>query len=249
MIPTLPAAVVSATASRRAFVPLLKLSNSKTPAGPFQITVADARTVVRNSSIDLGPQSMPSHPSGMPSSCVTILISWSFLKSWPQAQSHGKIILHPFFSAFSNNPGASSAPFLSKSDFPISIPKHVFKKVYAMPPQIMMLSLFSMRFSMTSTLSLIFAPPTMAVSGVFFNLGSRTFEKASSSFATSRPETHGILPCIPTMEEWPRWAVPNASHTYTSPSLDSESRNEATSASDGLTLSPFASFPFPSSSA
>mmetsp|Transcript_62132 Transcript_62132/g.183641 ORF Transcript_62132/g.183641 Transcript_62132/m.183641 type:complete len:268 (-) Transcript_62132:577-1380(-) len=213
MMPAFPAAVVSATASRRAFVPAEKLSNSNTPAGPFQITVADASTVSRKSAIDFGPQSIPSHPSGMPSSCVTILMGWSFLKSCPHAQSQGSTILHPFSSAFFRRPGASSAPFLSKRDLPISIPKHVLRKVYAMPPQMMMLSLLSIKLSITRTLSEILAPPTIDVSGVFFNSGSRTFEKAWSSLASSRPETQGILPCIPTIDECALWAVPNASHT------------------------------------
>ncbi len=43
------------------------------------------------------------------------------------------MILHPLFFAFSRRPGASSAPLESNRDFPISIPKHVLRKVYAMP--------------------------------------------------------------------------------------------------------------------
>mmetsp|Transcript_73491 Transcript_73491/g.195363 ORF Transcript_73491/g.195363 Transcript_73491/m.195363 type:complete len:243 (-) Transcript_73491:351-1079(-) len=129
MMPRPPFCVSSATASRSALVPLEKLSNSKTPAGPFQTTVLELMTVSRNSSMDLGPQSMPSQPSGMPSSLVTILISCSFLKSWPQAQSTGSTISTPLALAFSISLGASSAPFLSKSDLPISMPKQVFMKV------------------------------------------------------------------------------------------------------------------------
>ena len=51
------------------------------------------------------------------------------------------------------------------------------------------------------TLSEIFAPPTMEVKGVFFKAGSKTFEKAANSFAKSKPDTHGIFPDNPTMEE------------------------------------------------
>ena len=43
--------------------------------------------------------------------------------------SDGKTMLQPFFLAFSNKPGASSAPFLSKSDLPMGMSKHVFKNV------------------------------------------------------------------------------------------------------------------------
>mmetsp|Transcript_26871 Transcript_26871/g.60346 ORF Transcript_26871/g.60346 Transcript_26871/m.60346 type:complete len:215 (-) Transcript_26871:655-1299(-) len=200
IMPMFPAAVVSATASRRALVPALKLSNSKTPAGPFQMTVDEAKTVCRKSSEDFSPQSIPSHPSGMPSSCVTTLISWSLQKSCPHFQSHGNTNLQPFALAFSISPGASSEPFLSNRLFPISMPKHVFRNVYAMPPQMMILSDTSIRFSITRTLSLILAPPTIAVRGVFFS-GPSTFWNASSSFATSSPETQGILPPMPTIDE------------------------------------------------
>jgi len=46
---------------RLTLVPLEKVSNSKTPAGPFQMTVLEASTFSRKSAIDAGPQSMPSH--------------------------------------------------------------------------------------------------------------------------------------------------------------------------------------------
>ena len=72
MMPLLPLAVVSATASSTALVPCEKLSNSKTPAGPFQMTVLEARIFSRKA-LDAGPQSMPSQPSRMPSLSVTIL--------------------------------------------------------------------------------------------------------------------------------------------------------------------------------
>ena len=55
--------------------------------------------------------------------------------------------------------------------------------------------------SFVFTLSEIFAPPTMEVKGVFFKAGSKTFEKAANSFAKSKPDTHGIFPDNPTMEE------------------------------------------------
>ena len=45
MMPRLPLAVVSATAVSSALVPLPKLSNSKTPAGPFHTTVFEPLTI------------------------------------------------------------------------------------------------------------------------------------------------------------------------------------------------------------
>ena len=81
-----------------------------------------ALTFSRKSSIDLGPQSMPSHPSGMPSLSVTMMVSWSFLKSWPHFQSQGRMISHPLAFALAISFGTSSAPFLSKSDLPMFMP-------------------------------------------------------------------------------------------------------------------------------
>merc|ERR1719393_1161041 len=121
MMPLLPLAVVSATASSTAFVPWEKLSNSKTPAGPFQMTVFDERIFSRRRAIDLGPQSMPSQPSGMPSLSVTMIVSWSFLNSLPHFQSHGRTISQPLALALAISFGTSSAPFLSKSEMPMGM--------------------------------------------------------------------------------------------------------------------------------
>merc|ERR1719310_2433746 len=121
MMPLLPLAVVSATASSTALVPCEKLSNSKTPAGPFQMTVLEARIFSRKRAIDAGPQSMPSQPSGMPSLSVTILVGWSLQKSWPHFQSHGRTISQPLALALAISFGTSSAPFLSKSEMPMGM--------------------------------------------------------------------------------------------------------------------------------
>merc|ERR1719461_826116 len=67
MIVQPPAEVSATTLSIKALVPLAKLSNSNTPAGPFQtISLALAMTSAK-SSLDLGPQSSPIQPSGIPS--------------------------------------------------------------------------------------------------------------------------------------------------------------------------------------
>mmetsp|Transcript_75871 Transcript_75871/g.181496 ORF Transcript_75871/g.181496 Transcript_75871/m.181496 type:complete len:225 (+) Transcript_75871:301-975(+) len=129
MMPTPPEACRAATASSNALVPLEKLSNSKTPAGPFQTTVLASFTFVAKSSMLFGPQSMPSQPSGMPSSFVTSLVSWSFLNSLPHSQSTGRVTSQPFSLALSSMPCTMSAPFLSKRLLPIFMPKHTFRKV------------------------------------------------------------------------------------------------------------------------
>mmetsp|Transcript_6971 Transcript_6971/g.8397 ORF Transcript_6971/g.8397 Transcript_6971/m.8397 type:complete len:260 (+) Transcript_6971:721-1500(+) len=103
----------------------------------------------------------------------------------------------------------------------------------------MILSARSIKLSMTRTLSLILAPPTIAVSGFSTLSSSRTWEKASSSLATRRPATQGILPAMPTVDEWARCAVPNASFTKMSPSFASEARKVATSSSVALNFSHF----------
>mmetsp|Transcript_21004 Transcript_21004/g.47989 ORF Transcript_21004/g.47989 Transcript_21004/m.47989 type:complete len:264 (-) Transcript_21004:229-1020(-) len=204
MIPLPPFCVSSATASSNDFVPFEKVSNSKTPAGPFQTTVLEPSTTSRKRAIDSGPQSMPSQSAGIPCSCVTVWVGWSFLNSWPHSQSLGSTMSTPLALALSISFGTRSAPFLSKSDLPISMPKPTFRKVYAMPPQRISLSARSIKFSITRILSEILAPPTMAVSGRSTFFGSSTCEKASSSLATSRPDTQGISPLIATIEECAR---------------------------------------------
>mmetsp|Transcript_9355 Transcript_9355/g.18722 ORF Transcript_9355/g.18722 Transcript_9355/m.18722 type:complete len:209 (+) Transcript_9355:587-1213(+) len=121
-------------------------------------------------------------------------------------------------------------------------------KVYAMPPHAITQSDCLIRFSITRILSLILAPPTMAVSGRS-TLSPITWLNASSSLLTRSPATHGIRPFIPTIDACARCAVPNASLTYTSPSFDSDSRKATTCSSVGLNAVPSAFTPLPSSSA
>merc|ERR1712151_317489 len=70
-----PAAVASTTTSMSDFVPISNFAISKTPIGPFQIIVLDAFTASAFNAMDLGPQSKPMKPSGMPSSFVASFIS------------------------------------------------------------------------------------------------------------------------------------------------------------------------------
>merc|ERR1712113_593702 len=72
---TAPFSVAPTTASMRDLVPASNLPISNTPIGPFQIIVFDASTAALFNSLDLGPQSNPMKPSGIPSALVTSLIS------------------------------------------------------------------------------------------------------------------------------------------------------------------------------
>merc|ERR1712072_1599159 len=70
----------SIAASRVALEPPAKLSNSKTPAGPFQRMVLLSMMVFLKSSRDFGPASRPIQPSGMPSASDA-LPTWAFLSN------------------------------------------------------------------------------------------------------------------------------------------------------------------------
>merc|ERR1712151_170886 len=75
MTETAPFSVAPTTASIRDFVPVSNLPISKTPIGPFQTMVFDASTAALFKSLDLGPQSKPRKPSGIPSSFVASFTS------------------------------------------------------------------------------------------------------------------------------------------------------------------------------
>mmetsp|Transcript_43635 Transcript_43635/g.78507 ORF Transcript_43635/g.78507 Transcript_43635/m.78507 type:complete len:217 (-) Transcript_43635:58-708(-) len=211
-----PAAVLAARVSRMVWVPVAKGANSHTPGVPVNRTVRDARMAPRNSSWDWGPQSIPSHPAGIPSSQVKVRIksgSDPLPKSRRQAQSRGKTTSTPRNWALSSTWDAMSAALASNSDFPIPMPKHVFMNRYARPPQTMRRSTRSIRCAITCTLSTIRAPPTMAVTGRWSGEGSRTSRNAASSACTSGPARPPITACRPTVEEWAWWAMLKASKT------------------------------------
>mmetsp|Transcript_37584 Transcript_37584/g.120479 ORF Transcript_37584/g.120479 Transcript_37584/m.120479 type:complete len:234 (+) Transcript_37584:864-1565(+) len=94
-------------------------------------------------------------------------------------------------------------------------------------------------------LSLTFAPPMIPTRGRFG--APSTIENASSSFFTRKP-AHLTAKPSPTIDEWARCAVPNASQQYTSASLHRLARKAATLSLSALTFSPAASTPLPSSS-
>merc|ERR1719291_1531225 len=107
---TTPAAVASTTASMSFLVPTSNLDISKTPIGPFHRIVLDSLTAAAFISQDLGPQSRPMKPSGMPPSFVASLISPSSPNFEEMVKSTGKMISTPSFFAFSMISGTILAP-------------------------------------------------------------------------------------------------------------------------------------------
>mmetsp|Transcript_62987 Transcript_62987/g.146678 ORF Transcript_62987/g.146678 Transcript_62987/m.146678 type:complete len:279 (-) Transcript_62987:124-960(-) len=203
-----PAAVAATTSSISLLVPISNLDISNTPMGPFQMMVLDSSTAFLFSSIDFSPQSRPMNPSGMPSSLVAVLISPSSPNLEEMVKSTGKMICTPRSAAFFMMSGTILAPSSSYKEVPMAMPSHVFRKVYAMPPPMIILSTLSSIFMMSWILSLTLAPPKIANTG--FAGVSRTLAKASSSLDIKPPEHFTSKPS-PTMELCARCAVPKAS--------------------------------------
>mmetsp|Transcript_18058 Transcript_18058/g.56237 ORF Transcript_18058/g.56237 Transcript_18058/m.56237 type:complete len:263 (+) Transcript_18058:264-1052(+) len=121
----------------------------------------------------------------------------------------------------------------------------VLRKVYAIPPPMIILSTLSSMFLISWILSDTLAPPRMASTG---RAGaSSTFANATSSLATRKPAALVVKPS-PSIDECARCAVPKASETYTSPSLAREARKAATLAGSALSFSPDSVVALPSSS-
>mmetsp|Transcript_12259 Transcript_12259/g.18476 ORF Transcript_12259/g.18476 Transcript_12259/m.18476 type:complete len:211 (-) Transcript_12259:1-633(-) len=203
-----PALVAATTASMRLLVPVSNLAISKTPMGPFQMMVFDSSTAFLFISMDFSPQSRPMKPSGMPSSLVAILISPSSPNFEEIVKSTGKMISTPRSFAFFMMSGTILAPSSSYREVPMAMPSLTFRKVYAMPPPMIILLTLSSMFMMSCILSLTLAPPKMARTGLAGL--SRTLAKASSSL-DMRPPEHFTSKPSPTMELCARWAVPKAS--------------------------------------
>ena len=170
-----------------AFVPFAKFSNSNTPRGPFHITVFAFLSSSVNIFIDSGPMSKPCHPSGI-SLESTVFISVSFENSFPQTVSTGNNNFTPFSSAFFIVSFAKSILSNSQIESPTLYPI-AFKKVYVIPPPIIILSAFSINFSITFILSETFAPPSIATNGLtgLSNASPNIF----TSFSIKNPHTAG----------------------------------------------------------
>ena len=160
--------------------------------------------------MDLGPASMPSQPEGMPEamSAGRVLASGENLS--PHTKSTGRVTRQPRAAALSSSSRAMRAPSLSNSELPISMPSQILRKVYAMPPPMMISSAWAMRLRMSGILSAILAPPRMASSG---RRGLRRTASKALSSASSRKPAALRGSATPTIDEWARCAVPKASLT------------------------------------
>mmetsp|Transcript_111925 Transcript_111925/g.316302 ORF Transcript_111925/g.316302 Transcript_111925/m.316302 type:complete len:363 (+) Transcript_111925:164-1252(+) len=188
--------VAFTTSSMSAFVPFSNEAISNTPIGPFQMMVFAFATAAAFSFMLSSPQSKPMKSSGIPSFIVAVLISPSSPNFEETVKSTGRTISTFFSFAFSMISGTILAPSSSNKELPILMPSFTFKKVYAMPPPIIIIFTLSSIFLMSWILSLTFAPPRIAKTG---RLGvSRTLANASNSFCTRKPHARWAKPS-PTM--------------------------------------------------
>ena len=100
-----------------------------------------------------------------------------------------------------------------------------FKKVNAIPPPIIIVSTFSIKFSITVILSETFAPPKIATKGL--SGLERAFPIIEISFSTKNPTADGKNLQRPAFEQCALWLVPKASLIYTSPSSANSLENSS----------------------
>ena len=158
-----PWLVACAMAKAICLVPFSNFSISNTPIGPFHSMVWDLPIISLNMPMAFPPMSSPIQPSGI----------WSLGQSLVCASAanlsaiilvSGRCILTLFCLAFSNKLRATSYLSASHREAPI-LPPRAFKKVYAIPPpMIISVALFN-KFSIINILSDTLAPPIMAVNG------------------------------------------------------------------------------------
>mmetsp|Transcript_2541 Transcript_2541/g.4341 ORF Transcript_2541/g.4341 Transcript_2541/m.4341 type:complete len:254 (-) Transcript_2541:514-1275(-) len=191
-------------------VPLENFSISKTPMGPFMMTVLQSERNSFCSAVVSGPLSRPIQPSGM-ASAATVWMLASAENSSAMMMSEGRRMVLPSFSAFSMTALAVSTKSSSTREVPTLRPL-ALRKVKTMPPPMMILSHFSRRASRTVILEETLDPPTMAAMG--FSPLEMAPSRYSSSLARRKPETAGLRNLVtPSVEAWARWAVPKASLT------------------------------------
>mmetsp|Transcript_15337 Transcript_15337/g.25568 ORF Transcript_15337/g.25568 Transcript_15337/m.25568 type:complete len:233 (+) Transcript_15337:1339-2037(+) len=191
-------------------VPLLKASNSKTPIGPFMMTVLQSERASFWAAVESGPLSSPIQPSGM-ASTATILVSASGANLSAMTMSTGRMSSFPSLSALAMTALAVSMKSSSTREVPTLRPLAA-RKVKTIPPPMMTLSHLSRRASRTVILEETLDPPTMAAIGFFPPVTAPS--RYSSSLARRNPETDGLKNLVtPSVEAWARWAVPKASLT------------------------------------
>ena len=126
-------------------------------------------------------------------------------------------MLTPFALALAKISSAKGIRSSSQMEVPM-VPPCALKKVYAIPPPIIISVARSNKFSIIKILSDTLAPPIIAVKG--FSEPCKTFSALATSAFMTRPNI--LLPgakncAITAVEACARCAVPNASFTYTSP--------------------------------
>mmetsp|Transcript_2391 Transcript_2391/g.6784 ORF Transcript_2391/g.6784 Transcript_2391/m.6784 type:complete len:203 (+) Transcript_2391:157-765(+) len=179
MIVMAPFSVSSLSVSQMAKVPLAKASISKTPMGPFQMTVLQSASLSWIIFVAAGPLSRPIQPSGIASEDTTWVLALASKASATRI-SFGKMSSQPFSSASFMASLAVWMKSSSTSDVPTALP-WALRKVKVMPPPTMTLSHFLMSDSRTVIFEDTLEPPTMAARG---RTGSSTAPaRYSSSFA------------------------------------------------------------------
>mmetsp|Transcript_2575 Transcript_2575/g.3736 ORF Transcript_2575/g.3736 Transcript_2575/m.3736 type:complete len:232 (-) Transcript_2575:611-1306(-) len=168
-------------------VPLLKASNSKTPMGPFMMTVLQSERNSFCSAVVAGPLSRPIQPSGMASAATTWVLA-SGAKASATMMSEGRRMVFPSFSALAMTSLAVSTKSSSTREVPTLRPL-ALRKVKTIPPPMMIFSHLSRRASRTVILEETLDPPTMAAIG--FSPEVIAPSRYSSSLARRNPETEG----------------------------------------------------------
>src|SRR5688572_3719158 len=213
--PAIENAGLFAIAPASALVPPPKASNSKTPSGPFQMTVPAATTTSATTLADAGPMSRII--SSAPTAAAGFVSAFAVAaNSRATTTSVGIGMPTPRAFACESRRFATSTMSGSWRDLPTARPVAA-RKVLAMPPPTTSWSTLATRLSSTWSLVETFEPPTTATSG---RLGSSSARpSASSSAASNGPaQATGAARATPCVLASARWAVPKASITNTSQS-------------------------------
>ena len=165
-------------------VPLAKASNSKTPIGPFQMTVLHSPSFSWIILVDSGPLSRPIQPSGIASTetvCVAVrreLVGDDDVRRQDEVDA---LLLGDDLEL------GELELVSSTSDEPVSRPR-ALRKVKIMPPPMTILSTFSISDSMTPIFDDTFEPPTIAAKG---RSGPRRRRQGSRAPSARKPATDG----------------------------------------------------------
>mmetsp|Transcript_10101 Transcript_10101/g.19545 ORF Transcript_10101/g.19545 Transcript_10101/m.19545 type:complete len:287 (+) Transcript_10101:777-1637(+) len=163
MMVVVPEAVSSASFCATTFVPSAKFFHSNTPMGPFQTMSLQSESLSAISLLVSGPLSRPIQPSSISSTFATLKLASSANAS-ASTTSEGRMNSTPFSFALASRDLASSSLSSSTREDPTLRPL-AFRKVNTIPPPMMILSHFSISFSITPIFEDTFEPPTMAAKG------------------------------------------------------------------------------------